>query len=151
MSVKMSINVVAFAIVSAFGLTSAPIVAQAVCIDEPCPPPAPTHHSTYRGAFSLENSTGVAINYQVKWGSNEQWTSEKLNSGIIRTHWYPLDSAGKAPAPYVRFDRIGGDSAYQEQEYHMEFYKVGSDGSGDPKRYIFRYASDGRHLDIKAK
>jgi hypothetical protein len=154
MLVKIPMNAVVFAIVLVFGLTGAPIIAQAVCVDNPCPPtathsPAPANHPSYRGAFSLDNSTGTTMHYQVKWG-NGQWKSQTLQSGMTTTHWYPLDDADRAPTPYVRFDRIGGDNAYTEQEYEMDFYKVGP-GRPDAKGYVFRYASDGKHLDIKAK
>ena len=99
---KISMNAVA--IVFAFGLTGAPIVAQAVCIDEPCPHPSPTHSNTV-GAYSLENNTGVAILYLVKWG-NEQWTTETLNTGQKKTYSHFLNEDGTAPTPLVRFDEL---------------------------------------------
>jgi|SRR5262245_48073877 len=124
-----------------------PTSVQAVCIDEPCPPAE--SHNGYSGAFSLDNSTGTTIHYQVKWGSGH-WKSETLPNRIVRTHSYPLDHADKAPTPYVRFDRIGGDNAITDKEYEMHFYKVGP-GRPHAKEYFFQYASDGRHLDIKAR
>ena len=146
---KMSMNAFVFASVLAFGLTAAPIIAQAICFDSPCSTAASRPSSSYRGAFSLDNTTGTTMHYQVKWG-NGRWKSETLNTGLTRTHWYPLDGADKAPTPYVRFDRIGGDGAFTEREYEMDFFKVGP-GRTKPKEYRFKYAADGRHLDIKAK
>jgi hypothetical protein len=114
---------------------------------------------SYRGAYSIENATNVTINYQYRWGTSNAWKSAKLRSGMTDTHSYPIGESrnGKAPIPYVRFDRIGGDTVYQKREYEMDFHAVGYAGYGpkvnrtQPKRYVFRYASDGRHLDIKAK
>jgi hypothetical protein len=114
----------------------------------------------YKGGFSIENNTGVAITYYVRWGNKSQWKEMRLESGKIMTHRYPLgyDPNATVPTPYVRFDRIGGDGAnFTEQVYKMEFYAVGSGGYGpptrnttEPKRYVFRYAANGRDLDLKA-
>src|SRR2546423_7506396 len=62
----------------------------------------------YSGAFSIENETGVTIRYQVKWGEQHPWKLITLNRGHIETHSYPLgeNRNGRAPTPYVRFDRI---------------------------------------------
>jgi hypothetical protein len=113
----------------------------------------------YRGAFSIENQTGVTIRYQVRWGDNHPWKSISLNSGSIETHSYPLgeNRNGRAPAPYVRFDRIGGDGRFTPKEYHMPFHAVGYAGYGPrtnnatPKQYYFKYGPDGRTLDILAR
>ena len=113
----------------------------------------------YSGAYSIENSTGVSIPYQFRWGSSQPWRSIRLASGRVETHSYPLgaDKNKRVPTPYVRFDRIGGDNMFTAQEYKMKFYAVGYAGYGpgrnttEPKRYIFRYAADGRSLDIKEK
>ena len=112
-----------------------------------------------RGAFSIEIPTGVTIPYQVKWGENGQWKSISLRSGHTETHSYPLgeERNATAPRPFVRFDRIGGDSRYTEKEYHMQFYRVGYAGFGpntnntEPKKYYFKYAADGKSLDILAR
>ena len=112
-----------------------------------------------RGAFSIENTTGVTIPYQVKWGEDGQWKSISLRSGHTETHSYPLgeERNAKAPRPYVRFDRIGGDGRVTLKEYHMEFHRVGYAGFGpntnntEPKRYYFKYAADGKSLDILAR
>jgi hypothetical protein len=114
-------------------------------------PPASscTDCPTYKGEFSLENTSGAPINYQVKWG-NGPWKSFTVKVGYTTTHSYGLDEDGEAPVPRVRFDRIGGDGAYTEQVYEMDFHKVG-EGRGSPKKYVFRYAADKVHLDIKAK
>ena len=114
---------------------------------------------SYSGAYSIENTTGVTINYQIRWGDNHPWQSIALRSGTIETHSYPLgsDPHAQVPTPYVRFDHIGGDRAVELKEYKMEFYAIGYAGYGpqanktEPKRYVFLYAADGKHLDIKAK
>src|SRR2546423_8146505 len=106
----------------------------------------------YSGAFSIENTTGVSIPYQYRWGEHNQWKSLTLASGKVETHNYPLgsDRNGKVPTPYIRFDRIGGDKAFTGQEYRIEFHAVRYAGYGskqnqaEPKRYVFRYGPDGR-------
>ena len=83
----------------------------------------------------------------------------ELRSGAIETHSYPLggNPHQRVPTPYVRFDRVGGDNAVTFQEYKMEFYAVGYAGYGapenrnQPKRYVFRYAANGRDLDLRGK
>jgi len=115
---------------------------------------------SYKGAFSIKNDTGVTIFYQVRWGNKHPWQKMTLESGHTMTHSYPLGENPNqaAPTPYVRFDRIGGDgNNFTAQEYRMEFYAVGYTGYGagqryktEPKRYVFRYAANGRDLDIKA-
>jgi len=108
------------------------------------------------GAFSIENQTGVTVNYQVKWGESRPWKSISLASGRVETHSYPLEN-GKAPTPYVRFDRIGGDGAFTPKEYRMGFYSIGYAGFGarannsGPKKYFFKYGPDGKTLDILAR
>jgi len=114
----------------------------------------------YKGEFSISNNTGVAINYSVRWGNQSQWKKMRLESGRRMTHRYPLgyNRNASAPTPYVRFDRVGGDGAnFTSQEYRMEFYAVRYGGYGpptqnttEPKRYVFRFAANGRDLDIKA-
>ncbi len=117
-----------------------------------------SHCPYYKGEFSIENESGVTITYYVRWGSKNQWKEMNLGSGRVMTHRYPLgyNRNTAVPPPQVRFDRIGGDGGnFTEQVYKMEFYSVmyGSDGqprSDEPKRYVFRYAANGRDLDIKA-
>jgi hypothetical protein len=114
---------------------------------------------SYKGAFSIENATGVTISYQVKWGSSQPWKNISLASGRIETHSYPLgeNRNGTAPTPYVRYDRIGGDAQYTGQEYRMLFHAVGYAGYGparnttEPKRYYFQYAADRKTLELLAR
>jgi hypothetical protein len=113
----------------------------------------------YSGAFTIENATGITIHYQYRWGDKHEWKKMALRSGAIERHSYPLgeDRNKKVPTPYVRFDRIGGDNGVTFQEYRMQFHAVGYAGYGprqnktEPKRYVFRYAENGRDLDLKAK
>jgi len=113
----------------------------------------------YSGAYSIENTTGVTIHFEYRWGDRSQWKKIALRSGMIETISYPLggDPNKRVPTPYVRFDRIGGDNAVTFQEYRMQFHAVGYAGFGprqnrtEPKRYVFRYAANHRDLDLKAK
>ncbi len=81
-------------------------------------------------AFSIVNNTGVTIPYQVRWGDTGGWTSISLRSGHTETHSYPLGENGRAPAPRVRYDKIGGDGAFTPQVFHMQFHAVGYGGFG---------------------
>jgi len=113
----------------------------------------------YSGAFTIENATGTTINYQYRWGDKHPWKKMTLHSGFTEKHSYPLgdDPRAKAPTPFIRFDRIGGDNAVTPQEYRMQFHAVGYAGYGparnttQPKRYVFRYARNGRDLDLRAQ
>jgi hypothetical protein len=117
--------------------------------------------ASYSGAYSIENTTGVTIRYQYRWGSSGAWKSMTLASGMVETHSYPIGGNKKntAPTPYVRFDRLGGDKVVTWKDYRMEFYAVGYAGytpaskanKTQPKKYVFRYAANGRDLDLKAK
>jgi hypothetical protein len=114
---------------------------------------------SYRGAFSIENNSGATIHYEYRWGDNHSWQRMTLHSGRVETHWYALgsDPHKKVPTPYVRFDRIGGDKGVTLKEYRMQFHAVGYAGYGaprnetKPKRYAFRYAPNGRDLDLVAE
>jgi len=113
----------------------------------------------YSGAYSIENNTGTTIHYQYRWGDTHEWKRMTLASGAVETHSYPLgeDPHMRVPTPYVRFDRIGGDNNVTFKEYKMEFYAIGYAGYGpkknqtQPKRYVFRYAANGRDLDLRAQ
>jgi hypothetical protein len=103
-----------------------------------------------KGGFSLTNSTGTTIRYQVRWGNQNAWKPMTLESGRVMTHSHPLSAERRAPTPYVRFDKIGGDgAAITLKEYRMGFHAVG--GGGEPKKFVFRYAPNGRDLDVKAQ
>ena len=113
-----------------------------------------------KGAFSISNDTGATIHYQIRWG-NEPWKDQTLRSGWVRRHWHTLDSQGRAPRPYVRFDRIGGDGKYTEQIQQVGFYNVWDRGPvpvidiqwniTPPKAYYFEYSPNGREIYLKEK
>jgi hypothetical protein len=151
---SMKVSFYVFLVIVSLALVStAPMIARGQvgtsCAD--CP--------NYSGAFSIENQTGVTVPYQVRWGNKHPWQNISLASGRIETHRYPLgdNKNAKVPTPYVRFDSIGGDGRFTAKEYRMEFYAVGYAGYGpqantvQPKRYFFKYAADGKSLDIKAR
>jgi hypothetical protein len=106
---------------------------------------------SYSGAFSISNSTGQTIHYQMRWGTTNAWKSFTLENGRIKTHSYPMGTSRNTviPIPYVRFDAIG-----QTLEYWMQFHAVGYAGYGtyvdptQPKRYHFKYTPDGQHLNL---
>lgn len=103
-------------------------------------------HSGDVGMFSVANPTNVAIRYQVKWG-NGQWKDFIVEPGTTMKHWYNLDRNDRAPVPYVQFDNTGGDGRITLTKYEVDFAKVGN-GRGTPKGYKFRYAGNGRALDL---
>jgi hypothetical protein len=149
---KLSRFGVAAALLAALGVAPIQAVAEDVgtsCAD--CP--------NYSGAFSIENSTGNVIHYEFRWGDKHPWKKMALASGMTEVHSYPLgdDKNRKVPTPYVRFDRVGGDHQVTFQEYKIQFHAIGYAGYGPaenktrPKPYVFRYAANGRDLDLKAK
>ena len=131
-------------------LLAIPTVARAQAVGTSC-----ADCPNLRAEFSIENKSGVAIPYEVKWG-NHDWKKVTLQKGHTETHSYPLDSNGKAPSPYVRYDKIGGDNAITLQEFHVSFFAVGYAGYGPkantagPKKYYFEYAADHKTLTLFA-
>ena len=105
------------------------------------------------GAFVLHNPTDVALKYQVRWGSGE-WAHYTLAPNHRRTHSHPLSARGTAPAPQVRFDSVGGDHRTTYHTHEVAFGRVGYAGFGpvgyvnDAIEYDFRFARDGKHLDV---
>jgi hypothetical protein len=128
-----------------------PVVAQSEPLGTSC-----ADCPSYSGAFSIENKSRVSIYYQYRWGNKHPWKSTSLGSGRVNTHSYPLgsDKNAKAPSPFVKFDRIGGDTVYTGKVYDMDFHAVGYSGYGakknttKPKRYYFEYAADRKHLKL---
>lgn len=47
---------------------------------------------SYRGAYSIENKTGVTIPYEYRWANKSEWKRMTLKSGATETHWYPMAS-----------------------------------------------------------
>jgi hypothetical protein len=108
--------------------------------------------ATTVGAFTLVNQTGSPIHYSVKWGSGGNWNKIALASGRIETHSHALDGNGRAPTPYVIFDKVLNDGKVTDKEYRMEFAQVVHGGFGprrpnEPMHYRF-VQRDGRFLDI---
>jgi hypothetical protein len=100
-------------------------------------------------AFVIQNNNGVPISYQVQWG-NQGWKSYTLQSGFTTTHTFPLNN-GMAPIPNIQFGNAVGGTAVKT--YRLNFGTVGDAGFGparndDPWRYNFRYAGNGRSLDL---
>jgi hypothetical protein len=100
------------------------------------------------GAFQIRNDSNSTIYYQVRWGENGTWMDASVAPGATMSHWYPLDASGRAPAPYIRFDWIGGDADVTYKNYHLDFYATYDVYNGKP--YVFRYWDDGVHLDLSA-
>jgi hypothetical protein len=151
--VIMTMNQRICAIVLTLGLAS-PMAAQGEPLGTSC-----ADCPSYKGAYSIENATNITINYQYRWGDKHPWKDASLRKGEINTHSYPLgeDQHAQVPAPFVRFDRIGGDGQYTEKDYRMEFFSVGYGGYGPhknsakPKEYYFEFAQDGKHLRLFAR
>jgi hypothetical protein len=113
--------------------------------------------SSYNGAFSIANHTGVTISYQVKWGKDDAWQPVSVRSGFKRTHTHALDENRRAPAPYIQFDRFADGGAVTPKEYQLAFHAVGYAGYGatpntaTPKEYEFKFAADRRTLELQAR
>lgn len=148
-SIRRTLHLIAFGIATAI-----PAIANAGSIGTSC-----ADCPNYSGAFSISNDTGQMIKYQYRWGNQHPWKRMTLATGHVETHSYPLgeDSHARVPTPYVRFDNLANDGRVTPKEYRMHFYAIGYPGYGakanktEPKRYVFRYAPDGKHLDLFAK
>jgi hypothetical protein len=107
-----------------------------------------------QGEFAISNPTGMPIHYYVRWG-NEPWKPITLRSGYTQWHWYPLDSNGRAPIPYVMFDGVANN--HSRISRRMEFYAVGYPGYGpgpnltQAKEYYFQYSPSGDSLELHAR
>jgi hypothetical protein len=139
----------------AFGLVLAtPLSVRAETIGTSC-----ADCPSYKGAYLIANETGETVRYQYRWGQKSEWKRAVLQTGRVMTHSYPIGESrnGKAPSPYVRFDNRGGDGQVTMKEYDIDFMAVGYAGYGSrvnnsqPKKYFFRYARNGRDLDLFAK
>ena len=53
---------------------------------------------SYKGAFSINNQTGVTLHYQVKWGEKNAWKSIEVRNGA---HGDSQLSAGKRQGPHA--------------------------------------------------
>jgi hypothetical protein len=145
-SISAAVCVIALAFAQTIATTAHSEQIATSCAD--CP--------SYRGEFSLENKTGVAIKYQIKWG-NSQWKSFTVPDGKLMSHWHPLDGNDKAPSPLLRFDRFADGASVTNHVVDMDFYKVGSGGYGTSsrksaeKKYVFKFAADNKTLLVTAK
>jgi hypothetical protein len=97
-------------------------------------------------AFTVRNTSRVAIPYQVRWGADGEWRSFTLAPGGERTHFCRLDEDGLAPAAFIRFDCIAGDDDITWRTLRLACYAVRRGERG--KNYAFRYANNGRYLSL---
>jgi hypothetical protein len=110
---------------------------------------AQTACRNYKAAFSIENTTGVTIPYQISWGNKSDWKSAWVSNGTIKTHSIGLNNDNTARTPFIRFDVFTGDgNRSTPKPFRLKLNYVGCAGYL-PKSYEFRFS--GRYLDIYEK
>jgi hypothetical protein len=105
--------------------------------------PAQAQNVEY-GVLTIKNPTPNTLNYQFKWGWENQWVSYSVPPNTSRTHYIALDANRTAPKPYVRFDNAAGTTI----EYFLEFYASFSPNTDLGKSYSFRYSASGQFLNL---
>ena len=107
-------------------------------------PPQRTHP---KRVFKIRNPTGVTVRYEIKWSNSDNWQSNALRTGFIRTH---RSGGQQVPANYpkIQFDHIAGDQRFTGKTYRLETAVfVGENIDGAPT-YSFRYNRQGDRLDL---
>ena len=108
---------------------------------------APPQRAHPKRVFKIRNHTGVTVHYQIKWSNRNDWKSNSLETGFIRTHW---SGGQQVPANYpkIQFDHIEGDQRFTGKTYRLEtVLLVGENTAGAPT-YVFRYNHRGDRLDL---
>ena len=106
-----------------------------------------TVQRTYpKRVFKIRNHTGVTIHYQIKWSNSNDWKSNSLKTGFIRTH---RSGGQQIPSNYpkIRFDHIAGDQAVTYRTYNLETVQFRQNNNHAPI-YYFRYNQRGNMLDL---
>ena len=108
---------------------------------------------TYKGKYSVENTALFTIEYQYRWGKDQEWRTVVLSSGARKTHskFLGYDSEERIPRPYVRWRKTNGDWS---QVHKMNFFAVvadpgyGGKKKGQPFRYLLTYTGDFQAIDL---
>jgi hypothetical protein len=96
---------------------------------------------------TIRNPRSVTVNYQIKWGAGN-WESFSVSPGFSRYHAFPVDAAGRAPRPQIRFDYILGDGGVTYKTYSLNTYTSSRLSVDSGKPHVFRDDSTGRFLDL---
>ena len=109
--------------------------------------PVPPQRTHPKRVFKIRNHTGVTVHYQIKWSNINDWQSNSLKTGFIRTH---RSGGQQVPANYpkIQFDHIAGDQRFTGKTYRLgAALLVGGNADGAPT-YFFRYNRRGDRLDL---
>ena len=104
---------------------------------------APTYP---KRVFSIRNTTGVKVPYQIRWSNSDNWQSHSLQTGFIQTHG---SNGQHVPSGYpkIRFDFIAGDQLVTYRAYTLETALFRENNDQAPT-YRFRYNLRGDRLDL---
>ena len=105
---------------------------------------APTYP---KRVFRIRNNTGVTIPYEIQWSPSNDWQSNSLETGLIRTH----PSGGQnipSGYPKIRFDHIAGDQAVTYRRYNLDTALFRQNNNNNAPTYRFEYNQRGDELDL---
>ena len=96
--------------------------------------------------FSIRNTTGVKVPYQIRWSNADDWQPKTLQTGSIATHW---SNGQNVPSGYpkIRFDFIADDQQVTYRSYTLETTLFRENNDRAPI-YRFRYNPRGDRLDL---
>jgi S1-C subfamily serine protease len=100
--------------------------------------------------FAVENTSGTAIPYQVRWGEGE-WKDWSVGTKKWMVHWIP---AANTAQPQVRFDSSAA-SGFQEKVYDVKCYAMHFGRGVTPaqswaaRQYQFKF--DGQTVELLGK
>lgn len=92
--------------------------------------------------FKIKNLTGVTVHYQIKWSDGNNWKSNSLRTGFIRTH---RSNGQNVPAGYpkIQFGHIAGDQRVTHRVYELE--STAENANVAP---AYRFGFKGDRLDL---
>ena len=101
---------------------------------------------------TINNSLGLRINYQVKWGDGS-WQQRSIGPNGSRSEWFRYKRPGqnRSPRLQIRFDSdMSGET--HNVVYDLKKYASPDRDSKSFKQYIFRTdGTQGRYIDLKRK
>jgi hypothetical protein len=100
------------------------------------------------GGVVIMNPTENPIYFQMRLGTENEWTDYVVESNQNLQIAFELDRDGLVSTPYMRFDRVGGDDRLSWQEYELDFYEIEYEDDMTGFRYEFQYSDSGKLIDL---
>jgi hypothetical protein len=96
---------------------------------------APAQAGQRWGAVVLQNNSDVTLTFQMRLGTEGDWTDYTVPPKTNYAVEFALDRRGRAYTPYIRFDT----SKQTTRTYSLEFYEVdGADPQkGKPYKFVY--------------